>query len=149
MKALFSMLASTTSGRAKEVVKQGLGERNGMVAFGRVRERFGKTAVDARETLTIAGLEKAKERSGVLHKPGLCYVQAWTSIYERLWIRVLPNLRQWKSVLSCQRVLVVLKKDMKSRSVDCVIQSAAIAATLDISRRCAGNVINQMSSQIP
>ena len=96
------MLAATTSGRAKELVKQGFSERNGMIAFGRTRERFGKTAGvatlsdvfqfqwtspdsledkwlrwqkllrqvnmtslgdDARETLTIAGLEKAKERS--------------------------------------------------------------------------------------
>ena len=38
------MLAATTSGRAKELVKQGLSERNGMIAFGRIRERFGKTA---------------------------------------------------------------------------------------------------------
>ena len=44
VKALYSMLASTTSGRAKEVVKQGLSERNGMIALGRTRERFGKTA---------------------------------------------------------------------------------------------------------
>ena len=44
VKALYSMLASTTSGRAKELVKQGLGDRNGMIAFGRIRERFGKTA---------------------------------------------------------------------------------------------------------
>ena len=102
VKALHSMLAATTSGRAKELVKQGLSERNGMIAFGRIRERFGKTAGvaklsdvlqfqwtssgsledkwlrwqklmrqvnmtslgdDARETLTIAGLEKAKERA--------------------------------------------------------------------------------------
>ena len=38
------MLAATTSGRAKELLKQGLSERNGMIAFGRKRERFGKTA---------------------------------------------------------------------------------------------------------
>ena len=44
VKALKSMLAVTTSGRAKELVKQGLSERSGMIAFGRVRERFGKTA---------------------------------------------------------------------------------------------------------
>ena len=44
VKALYSMLASTASGRAKELLKQGLSDRNGMIAFGRIRERFGKTA---------------------------------------------------------------------------------------------------------
>ena len=102
VKALYSMLASTTSGCLLEFVKQGLSHKNGMVAFGRIRERCSKTAGvakltdvfqfqwtssesledkclrwlklmrqvnmtssgdDARETLTIAGLEKAKERS--------------------------------------------------------------------------------------
>ena len=102
VKALHSMLAATTSGSAKELVKQGLSERNGMIAFGRIRERFGKTAGvaklsdvfqfqwtspdsledkwlrwqrlmrqvnmtslgdDARETLTIAGLEKGQGTS--------------------------------------------------------------------------------------
>ena len=44
-KALYRMLlATTTSGRAQELVKQGLSSRNGMIAFGRIRERFGKTA---------------------------------------------------------------------------------------------------------
>ena len=38
------MLAATTSGRAKELVKQGLSDRNGMIAYGRIRERFAKTA---------------------------------------------------------------------------------------------------------
>ena len=104
------MLASTTSGRAKELVKQGLSERNDMIAFGRIRERFGKTAGvaklsdvfqfqwtdewlrwqklmrqvnmtsfedDARETLTIAGLEKAKERSLEQHLR-LHASQSWT-----------------------------------------------------------------------
>ena len=33
VKALYSMLAATTSGRAKELVKQGLSQRNGMIAF--------------------------------------------------------------------------------------------------------------------
>ena len=42
--ALFSMPATTTSGRAKDLVKQGLSDRNSVVAFGRVRERFGITA---------------------------------------------------------------------------------------------------------
>ena len=40
VKALYSM----TSGRAKELVKQRLSERNGMIAFGRIRERFGEAA---------------------------------------------------------------------------------------------------------
>ena len=44
VEALHSMLASTTSGRAKQLVKQGLRDPNGVIAFGRVRERFGKTA---------------------------------------------------------------------------------------------------------
>ena len=34
----------TTSGRAKELAKQGRSERNGMIAFRRICERFGKTA---------------------------------------------------------------------------------------------------------
>ena len=48
VKALYSTLAATTSGRAKEPVKQGLSERNGMIAFGRIRERFGNTALVAK-----------------------------------------------------------------------------------------------------
>ena len=116
VKALYSLLAATTSGRAKDLVKQGLSERNGMIAFGRIRERFGKTAGvgklsdvfqlqwtspdsledkwlrwqkmmsqvnmtslgdDARETLTIAGLEKAKERALEQHLR-LRAPQTWT-----------------------------------------------------------------------
>ena len=116
VKALYSMLAATTSGRAKELVKQGLSEQNGMIAFGWIRERFGKTAGvaklsdvfqfqwtspdsledkwlrwqkvmrqvnmtslgdDARSTLTIAGLEKAKERSLEQHLR-LRAPQTWT-----------------------------------------------------------------------
>ena len=34
VKALYSMLASTTSGRAKELVREGLTDGNGMIAFG-------------------------------------------------------------------------------------------------------------------
>ena len=50
VKALYSMPASTTSGpgRAKKLVKKGLIDRNGMIAFGKVRERFGRTAVVAK-----------------------------------------------------------------------------------------------------
>ena len=116
VEALYSMLAATASGRAKELVQQGLNERNGMIAFGRIRERFGKTAGvaklsdvyqfqwthpdrledkwlrwqrlmrqvnmtslgdDARETLTIAGLEKAQERALEQHLR-LRAPQTWT-----------------------------------------------------------------------
>ena len=43
VKALYSMLAASITGRAKELVKEGLSERNGKIAFGMIRERFGKT----------------------------------------------------------------------------------------------------------
>ena len=150
VKALCSVVASTTSGRAKDLVKQGLSDRNGTVAFGRVRERFGKTAGvaklsdvvqfhwtssdsledkwvrwqklmrqvsmtswrdDARETLTNAGLEKAKERSleqkltSACSKNLVVLCAMWISTCERRWIRVLLSPRQWQSVLSCQRLL--------------------------------------------
>ena len=41
VKALHSTLAATTSGRAKELVKQGLSERSGMITFGRTRKTAG------------------------------------------------------------------------------------------------------------
>ena len=44
VKALYSMLASTTSGRATDLLKQLLSDRNGTIAYRRIRERFGKTA---------------------------------------------------------------------------------------------------------
>ena len=141
VKALYSMLASTTSGRVKELVKQGLSDGNGMIAFGRIRERFGKTAGvaklsdvfqfqwtspdsledkwlrwqklmrevnmtslgdDARETLTIAGLEKPRNEVWnntcvyVLHRPRQCCVQVWISTCERRWTQtVSPRHGNW------------------------------------------------------
>ena len=50
VKALYSMLAATTSGRARELVKQGLVNRSGMIASGRIRERLVKTAGVAKLT---------------------------------------------------------------------------------------------------
>ena len=76
VKALYSMLASTTSGRAEELVTQGLSDRNGMIAFGRIRERFGKTA-------------------GVAKLSGVFQFQ-WTSSdsLEDKWLRWLKLMRQ-------------------------------------------------------
>ena len=37
------------------------------------------------------------------------------------------------------------KVEMRSRRVDCAMHKAAIAAKLDISRRCAGNVRSQVA----
>ena len=138
VKALYSMLASTTSGRALELVKQGLSDRDGMLAFGRIRERFGKTSGvaklsdvfqfqwtstdsledkwlrslklmrqvnmtsmgdDARETLTIAGLERAKEPSLEQHLR-LCAPQTWNVLcasVDQGWTRAVSP-HQWKLV---------------------------------------------------
>ena len=111
------MLAATASGRVKELVKQGLSDRNGMIAFGRssrairqdcwcgealrrvsvpvdilltaledkwlrwqkLMRQVNMTSLgdDARETLTIAGLEKAMERSLEQHLR-LRAPQTWT-----------------------------------------------------------------------
>ena len=76
VKALYSMLAATTSGLWKELVKHGLSDRNGMIAFGRIRERFGKTA-------------------GVTKLPDVFQFQ-WTSpdSFEDKWLRWQKLMRQ-------------------------------------------------------
>ena len=43
VKTLNSMLVKTTSSRSKDLVNQGLSDKNGTIALGRIRERFGKT----------------------------------------------------------------------------------------------------------
>ena len=183
------MLAATTSGRAKELVKQGLSERNGMIAFGRIRERFGKTAGaaklsdvfqfqwissdsledkwlrwqklmrqvnmtslgdDARETLTIAGLEKAKERSGTT-LASTCAPQTWTVLCASVdqYVRTTVESGTQPTPMEIgQRVLVVAKLDTRKRGVDSAIRSAAIVARPDISERCADNVRNLLASQV-
>ena len=110
VKALYSMLAATSSGSAKELVKQGPSERNGIIAFGRIRDKtagvqwtspdsledkwlrwqelmrqVNMTSLgdDARETLTITGLEKAKERSLEQHLR-LRAPQTWTVLCARV-----------------------------------------------------------------
>ena len=44
LESKFIVLAATTSGRAKELVKHGFLDKNGMVTFGLTRERFGRAA---------------------------------------------------------------------------------------------------------
>ena len=117
VKAPCSMLASTTSGRAKELGKQGLSDRNGMIAFGRIRQRFGNrwcgealrrvsvpvdmTSLgdDARRTFTIAGLERAKERSLEQHLR-LRAPQTWTVLCASVdqWWTQAVSPSHWKLV---------------------------------------------------
>ena len=193
VKALYTMLASTTSGRAKDLVKQGLSDRNGVIAFGRVRERFGKTAGvaklsdvfqfqwtssdsledkwlrwlklmrqvsmtllgdDARETLTIAGLEKAKERSLEQHLR-LRAPQTWSVLcasvdqYLRTTVDSCSQPTPMELVPWCQRAPAVAKLDTRKRGVDSAMRCAAIVARLGISRRCADNARNLLASQVP
>ena len=109
---------------------------------------------DARETLTSAGLKRAKERSleqHLRHRAPQTWVVLCADVDQYLRSTVDSSTARptpMESVLSCQRVPVAVKVHMKSRSADCAMQSAAIAAKLDISRRCAGNVRNQWSSQV-
>ena len=44
MSKLSTVCWRQSSGRAKELVTQGLSDLNGMITFGRARERLGKTA---------------------------------------------------------------------------------------------------------
>ena len=190
---LYWMLAATTSGRAKEIVKQGLGERNGMIAFGRIRERFGKTAGvaklsdvfqfqwtspdsledkwlrwqkmmrqvnmtslgdDARETLTIPGLEKAMERTLEKTLASTCSTDPWTVLcagvhqYLRTTVDSGSQPTPMELVPSCQRVPIVAKMDTRKRDVDSAMRSAAIVERLDISERYADNVKNLLASQV-
>ena len=191
-KALHSMLASTTSGRAKELVNQGLSDRNGMIAFGRMRERFGKTAGvaklsdvfqsqwtssdsledkwlrwlllmkqvkmtaladDARETLTIAGLEKAKKRSLEQHLR-LRAPQTWKVLCASVdqYLRTTVDSCSQPTPMEIGAVMstcAVAKLDTRKRYVDSAVRSAAIVARLDISERCADNVRNLLASQVP
>ena len=187
------MLAATTSGRAKELVKQGLSDRNVMIAFGRIRERFGKTTGlaklsdtfqfqwtssvsledkwlrwqklmrqvnmtslgdDARETLTIACLEKARERALEPHlRPRA--PQTWTvwcaSVDQYLRTTVdsnsQPTPREIGAVMST--CACCGKLDTRKRSVDSAMLCAAIVARPDISERCADNVRNLLASLVP
>ena len=188
VKALHSMLVATTSGSAQKLVKQGLSDRNGMIAFGRIRERFGKTAGvaklsdvcqfqwtssdggkwlrwlkllrqvnmislgdEARETLTIAGLEKAKERSLEQHLR-LRAPQTWTVLCASVdqYLRTTVDSCSQPTPMEVGAVMstcAVAKLDTRKRYVDSAVRSAAIVARLDISERCADNVRNLWRSR--
>ena len=189
VKALYSMLASTTSGRAKELVKQGLSDRNGMIAFGRMRERFGKTAGvaklsdvfqfqwtssdsledkwlmrqvnmtslgdDARETLTITGLEKAKERSPETTLTSACSTNLDSVVCKRGSVLANDGVLEQSAHANgnwcrdVKRVLAVAKLDTTKRAVGSAMPSAATVARLDISERCADNVRNLLAQSSP
>ena len=63
VKAVFSMLATTTSGRAKELVKQGLSDMNDMIAFGTVPKRYDTDVIQIRWTSSdsLAETDEASE----------------------------------------------------------------------------------------
>ena len=65
VRALRSMLAVTTSGRARELVMQGRVERDGMVTFGRLRERFGQTPGDAGKSMDNAAVQEMVNRNTI------------------------------------------------------------------------------------
>ena len=187
VKALYSMLAATTSGRAKELVKQGLSERNGMIAFGRIRERFGKTAGvaklsdvfqfqwtspdsledkwlrwqkmmrqvnmtslrdDARETLAIAGLQKAKERALEQHSR-LRAPQTWTVLCASVdqYLRTTVDSGSQPTPMEIGAVMSTCAP--RKRGVDSAMRSAAIVAGLDIFEQCADNVKSLLAGQVP
>ena len=93
---------------------------------------------DARETLTIAGLERAKERPLEQHLR-LRAPHTWTV----LCANVDQHLRT--TVDSSSQPTPMERK----RGVDSAMPSAAIVARLDISERCADNVRNLLANQVP
>ena len=110
---------------------------------------------DARETLTIVGLERAKERPLEKHLR-LRAPHTWTVLCASVdqYLRTTvdsssqPTPMEIGAVMS-QRVLAVAKLDTRKRGVDSAMPSAAIAARLDISERCADNVRNLLANQVP
>ena len=109
---------------------------------------------DARETLTIAGLEKAKERAPEQHlRPRA--PQTWTvlcaSVDQHLRTTVdsgsQPTPMEISAVMST--CTCVAKLDTRKRGVDSAMRSAAIVARPDTSERCADNVRNLLATQVP
>ena len=110
---------------------------------------------DARETLTIAGLEKAKERALEQHLR-LRAPQTWTVLCASVdqYLRTTvdsgsqPTPMEIGAVMS-NVCLLWQSWTRGKRDVDSAMRSAGIVARLDISERCADNVKSLLASQVP
>ena len=158
-----------------------------MIAFGRIRERFGKTAGvaklsdvfqfqwtspdsledewlrwqrlmrqvnmtslgdDPRETLTIAGLEKAQERALEQHlRPRAPQTSTVLCANVNQYWRTTVDSGSQPTPMEIGAVMA--KLDTRKRGVDSAMPSAAIVARPDISERCADNVKSLLASQVP
>ena len=77
VKALCSMLAATTSGRAKEIVKQCVADKNGMIQFGRIWQDSWSSEAHRRFTVPVE-LQRESGRQvdevGETHETTGCYI---------------------------------------------------------------------------
>ena len=100
---------------------------------------------DARETLTIAGLEKAKEKALEQHLR-LRAPQTWTVLCASVdqYLRTTVDSGSQPTPMEIGAVMSTCaccgKLDTRKRGVDSAMPSAAIVARPDISERCADNV---------
>ena len=89
------------------------------------------TGDDARETLTIAGLEKAKERSLEQHlrlrasQTLVAFVCKCVSVLANDGGTRAVSPRQWTLVPWCERVSAVAKLDTRKRGFDSAMRSAS------------------------
>ena len=101
---------------------------------------------DARETLTIAGLEKAKERSLEQHLRLACSTNLDSVVCKCGSVLANDGGPVQPAVMStCASLWQSWTRER--RGVDSAMRSAAIVARQDISRRCADNVRNLLASQ--
>ena len=174
VKALCSMLA-TTCGRAKELVKQRLSERNGMIAgveelsdvfqfqwtspdsledkWLRWMRQVNMTSLgdDARETLTIAGLEKAKKRALEQHSRPRA-PQTWTVLCASVgqYLRTTVDSGSQPTPMEIGAVMSTCACCGKvgHEKAMCRFRNAKCSKCVK-TMRCADNVRNLLASQVP